>query len=201
MASCHGLMPASWLTLLPVALAGCREWKPNSPINGCNPFLAPFSFCNSKGHYCVFRQARQQRNDLSRRISLIIGGHIDQGSDNKPVAEVFEETVRREVSEEVGVDLDCSLMPVGMVVDAASLMASKHIGFVYEAVLDRDLKSLSSEEFSVRSKYNGQFFSIESLSKLRSKLDPWSSILFSQYLRSGLSMDLGRQSKFLMSTE
>ncbi len=92
-------------------------------------------------------------------------------------------------------------MPIGMVIDSSSITASRHIGFVYEAIVDRKIKSSATEEFSVGSKYNGKFFSIQSLSQFRSKFDTWSLILFSQYLDGGFSMDVGRQPMLSMSTE
>ena len=182
----------------------CVSWMPRMEAERSEQWVQPIPcaiFRDSSGRYCVFRQARQQRRDLSLRISFIVGGHIDSDFNNKPVSELFKETIKREVSEEVGVALDVHLKPVGMVVDATSIMASKHVGFVYEAVIDRDIKSLSSNEFSIGSKYNGEFCSIKSLSELRSKFDPWSSILFSQYMNSKPYMDIGRQSTFLALTE
>ncbi len=158
-------------------------------------------FRDSNGHYCIFRQTRHQRTDLSLRFSFIIGGHIDRSCDSKSVRGVYEETARREVAEEVGVELDCLLKQVGIVIDSSSMNASRHIGIVYEATVDRAIKSTATEEFSVGSKYNGKFFSIESLCQFRSKFDPWSSILFSQYLGGGFSMDIGRQPTLFLPTE
>ena len=158
-------------------------------------------FRDSSRRYCVFRQARQLRSDLSRRVSFVVGGHIDRSCANKSVSSVFEDTVKREISEEIGVELDCPLKPIGIVIDSSSMMASRHIGFVYEAIVDKEIKSLVADEFSVGSKYNGHFFSIESLSMLRSKFDPWSFILFSQYLNGGFSMDIGRQPMLFTLTE
>ena len=180
------------------------SWMPRPEAERSEQWIQPIPcaiFRDSKGQYCVFRQAKQQRSDLSRRFSLIIGGHIDSGRDYESIDRVFQETVHREVSEEVGIDLHCQLNPVGIVVDATSILASRHIGFVYEAVIDREIKSLSPDEFSVQSKYNGRFLNVESLSGLSARLDPWSYILFYQYLNNGFPMDEGRQSKFLTSTE
>lgn len=199
-----GLVPWPRTSRLVDSAAEHVSWIPRNYAETSERWVQPIPcaiFRDSVGRYCLFRQARKQRSDLSHRISLVIGGHIDSGCDYDSIHNVFEETVRREVSEEVGVDLDRPLKPVGMVVDATSIMASRHIGFVYEAVIDREVKSLRADEFSVRSKYNGQFLSVESLSELRSKLDPWSYILFHQYLSDGFPMDIGRQSKFLIPTE
>ena len=180
------------------------NWMPRTDAENSEQWVQPIPcaiFRDGSGRYCVFRQARQLRSDLSRRVSFIVGGHIDRDCESKSVSDVFEETVKREVAEEVGVELDTPLKPVGMVIDSSSMMASRHIGLVYEASVDKEIKSSVTEEFSVGSKYNGKFLSIKSLSKFRSEFDPWSFILFSQYLGGGFSMDVGRQPTLSISLE
>ena len=186
------------------SVAECAKWIPRTEAEISDQWVQPIPcavFRDSRRRYCLFRQARQQRPDLSHRLSLVIGGHIDSECEFESIHQIFENTVYREVSEEVGIHLSCPLKPIGMVIDATSLRASRHIGFIYEVVVDEEVKSLSSAEFSVRSKYNGQFFSRESLSEKSSHLDPWSYVLFHQFLNDGFPMDIGRQSKFLVPLE
>ena len=186
------------------SIASSVRWMSRIEAESSEQWVQPIPcaiFLDSSGRYCVFRQARQQRPDLTRRVSFIVGGHVDSDGADKPVSSLFEETLRREIAEEIGVTLDGLLQPVGMVVDGTSITASKHIGFVYEVVIDREIRPLSADEFAVRSKYNGQFLSVETLSGLRLRLDPWSSILFSQYMSSRPYWDIGRQSKFRAMTE
>lgn len=186
------------------SVSDCVRWLPRQEAEHSEQLIQPIPcaiFRDNDGRYCVFRQAKHTRIDLSQRFSFIIGGHIDRGCGGSSVQEIFEETVKREISEEVGIFLNSQLKPVGMVIDSSSLTASRHIGFVYEAVVDKEIKPMAAEEFSVNSKYNGQFFSIDSLSKLRSKFDPWSFILFSQYLNGGFPMDIGRQPMLFTPTE
>ena len=186
------------------SVAECVKWMPRTEAEISEQWVQPIPcaiFRDGSGRYCVFRQARQLRSDLSHRVSFIVGGHIDRILYGQSVSDVLEETVKREVSEEVGVDLESPLRPVGMVVDSSSVMASRHIGIVYEATVNEEIKSSASEEFSVGSKYNGKFLSVESLSKFRTEFDPWSFILFSQYLGGGFSMDVGRQPTLSMSLE
>ena len=182
----------------------CVIWMPRADAEISEQWVQPIPcaiFRDGSGRYCVFRQARQLRSDLNRRVSFVVGGHIDHSCLNKSISGIFEDTVIREISEEIGVELDSPLKPVGMVIDSSSMMASRHVGFVYEATVDKEIKPLVADEFSVGSKYNGQFFSIESLSMFRSKFDPWSFILFSQYLNGGFSMDIGRQPMLFTPTE
>jgi predicted NUDIX family phosphoesterase len=181
------------------------NWMPRKSAELSERWVQPIPcaiFRNSASQYCVFRQARQSRIDLSGRISFFVGGHIDSNHDNKPLREVFAETAKREISEELGIVSDYQLKPIGIVIDSSTTIASRHIGLVYETTIDQKLKSLSADEFSIWSKHNGQFYSVESLSQqLHSEFDPWSSILFSQYLNGKVSMDVGRQSRLSMSLE
>ena len=205
--SIHGMdgyMPWSHVGDLLESVTGRLTWMPRADAECSREWVQPIPcaiFRDSSGQYCVFRQARKPRSDLSHKVSFIVGGHIDRSGEGESVSDILEETVKREVSEEVGVDLDSPLEPVGMVIDSSSITASRHIGFIYDCLVDRDIRSQAVEEFSVGSKYNGEFFSIESLSRFRSKFDPWSFILFSQYLGGGFSRDIGRQPMLSIPTE
>ena len=186
------------------SVAECFQWMPRAEAEISEQWVQPIPcaiFRDGSGRYCVFRQARQLRSDLSHRVSFIVGGRIDRILHGQSVRDILEETLKREVSEEVGIDLVSPLKPVGLVVDSSSLTASRHIGIVYEATVNEEIKSSASEEFLVGSKYTGKFLSVESLSKFRSEFDPWSFILFSQYSGGGFSMDVGRQPTLSMSLE
>lgn len=196
-AGLDGFVPWAEAVGLVEAAADELIWLPRAEAEASAQWVQPIPcaiFRDGGGRYCVFRQARQRRRDLSRRVSFIVGGHIDDSESAKTIGELFENTARREVLEEVGLELDSRLHPAGLVIDASSLTASRHIGVVYEALIDdAAVKSVAAEEFAVGSKYNGQFFDPESLARFRSEFDPWSFILFSQYLGGGFAMDVGRQ--------
>ena len=199
-----GFVPWPRVNKLIDSVADYINWLPRPEAEHSEQWVQPIPcaiFRDSRGRYCVFRQARQKRSDLSLRYSFVVGGHIDDEGSGRNILEIFEETVKREVAEEIGLDLNRHLQPVGIVIDSSSVAASRHIGFIYEAIVDRELKSLNANEFSTRSKFNGQFYSIESLSELRSNFDPWSFMLFSQYMSGGFSMDVGRQPMLSIHTE
>ena len=197
-----GFMPGAEARRLVEAAADELAWLPRAEAEASEQWVQPIPcviFRDGSGRYCVFRQARQRRSDLSQRVSFIVGGHIDSGEDVKPLSQLFEATARREVFEETGIELDSRLHPIGLVIDSSSITASRHIGIVYEAVVDASVKSVAAGEFAVGSKYNGQFFNLESLARFRSEFDPWSFILFSQYLGGGLTTDLGRQATLTLA--
>lgn len=199
-----GFVPWAEAVGLVEAAADELIWLPRAEAEESAQWVQPIPcaiFRDSGGRYCVFRQTLQRRRDLSRRVSFIVGGHIDDDESVKPIGELFEATARREVFEEVGLELDARLHPAGLVIDASSLTASRHIGVVYEIGVDLAVKSLAAEEFAVGSKYNGQFFNLKSLAQFRSEFDPWSLILFSQYLKGSLAANLGRQSTLTLQQE
>ena len=171
-------------------------WMPRDDAECSTVWVQPIPCAilrDSLGRYCVFRQTKQQRKDLSRRLSFFVGGHVDNCHAGDDVSAIFYETVKREVWEEIGMTLDDTATPVGAVIDGSSLMASRHIGFIYEVLVDTNVKSRSEEEFSTRSKYNGRFLDVADRSRFRGTFDPWSSIIFSQYMEGGFSTDVGRQ--------
>ena len=180
------------------SLSVAVDWMPREEAESSEAWVQPIPcaiFRDASGKYCVFRQIRQRRKDLSQRLSLVVGGHVDRCAESSLLPEVLSETVKREVWEEVGIVLDHTPSLVGMVVDASSLMASRHVGFIYQVDVNTDVKSLSSEEFSIRSEYNGRFLNMEDHTKFRLKegrlafgslqFDPWSSIIYAQYLDGG----------------
>ena len=171
-------------------------WMPRDDAECSKVWVQPIPcaiFRDSLGRYCVFRQTKQQRKDLSSRLSFFVGGHVDNCSVGDNVPAILYETVKREIWEEIGMIVDDTATPIGAVIDGSSLMASRHIGFIYEVRVDASVKSRSEEEFSTRSKYNGRFLDIADRSRFRGAFDPWSSIIFAQYMEGGFATDVGRQ--------
>lgn len=178
------------------AASKAAAWMPRVDAERSRKWVQPIPcaiFRDTSGRYCVFRQIRQDRKDLSSRLSFIVGGHIDRCFDSTFLLQAIYETVRREVWEEVGVALGDTLEPIGVVVDGSSLEASRHIAFVFEVNVNFDLKSQLNDEFSVRSKYNGRFLDMAERFRFRGTFDPWSAIIFAEYMEGGFSTDLGRQ--------
>lgn len=187
-----------WASVVPwmQAISDAFEWIPRDIAECSHTWVQPIPCAilrDPAGRYCVFRQVRQARRDLSRRLSFVVGGHVDRPCSYGTLAELFSDTVKREVLEEVGLDLDSRIDPIGVVVDGSSLVGSRHVGFVHEIKVLAEVKSRASEEFSFRSKYDGMFLDVSDRTRFRGTLDPWSSLLFSHYMEGGSSTDIGRQ--------
>ncbi|MBW3588082.1 MAG: hypothetical protein KY429_01515 [Actinobacteria bacterium] len=113
-------------------------------------------------------------------MSLVVGGHIS----SPDVEETFPSLenllllgLRREVFEELTVAIH-TFYPLGLVIDHSSPAASRHLGFIYQVLADRDVKVIEPKEYSSV----GRFLPLSHLQILADELDPWSSIL----LRKGL---------------
>ena len=176
-------------------------WVPRENAEASDRWVQPIPcaiFRDTHKRYCVFRQAKQQRKDLSHRLSLVVGGHVEYCPSNASLTEIFAETVKREVCEEAGMVLEFIPEPLGMVVDASSMMASKHVGFIYEMHVDHGVTMTLGSEFVINSNYNGRFLDLNDRAKIKGRFDPWSTILLSEYLKEGKSLPTsGRQAALL----
>ena len=149
---------------------------------------------NSSGEFCIQRRVKSTRWDLNSKITLTFGGHIDrveqpQGSD---FLQLLLLTLSRELEEELGIHEIIAIERVGVIIDPSSLLASRHIAFVFQALIDSEVSPLAHEEFSVRSKYSASFLATEEIAGLHSWLDPWSKIVFEEHLSPDSKVE-GRQ--------
>jgi len=176
-----------------------KAWLTRDKAESSRDWVQPIPCALIRNHshrYCVLRRIRQTRADLRARISLIVGGHVERDSGDETVSALLTNTLRRELDEELGVRGVSVIKPVGLVVDAVSLLASRHVGFVYETVISRRLAAHAPEEFSSRSKFTGHFFSPAELFRFQSEFDPWSLILFEDYIAASIAVKTARQIKF-----
>ena len=154
---------------------------------------------NDSSEYLVLRRVRETRSDLRERISLISGGHVDRpiGDENSAVAESISSllltTLMRELDEELGIQgiSESGIQPVGLVIDPSS---SRHVAFVYEAVVVEEVRAQAPEEYSLkRSKFNGVRYAAKALSEFHKNFDPWSMILYEDFVASSFAPKTGRQ--------
>ena len=172
------------------------SWMPREEAERSEDVMQPISCAlirSLSSEYLVLRRVRETRADLRERISLISGGHVDRplGDGNSAVAESISSllliTLRRELDEGLGIRgvAESEIMPVGLVIDHTSVAASRHVAFVYEAVVVEEVRARAPEEFSLRrSKSNGVRYTAEALSEFHRRFDPWSMILFEDFVAS-----------------
>ena len=136
-------------------------------------------------HFYVFRRTQKTRDDLKGRLSLLVGGHVDGPPASNELRAILEDTLRREVEEELGVTELSRLRLLGLVADYSTIVSSRHVGVVFKATLHGRhgrLTTHAPEEFSTRSKLSGKALGLDTLHGVRARQDPWSSILYEEYL-------------------
>lgn len=179
-------------------------WLPRNEAEQSSDWLQPIPCAiirNKTGEYRVLRRVKQGRADLSSKLSLVVGGHIDREPDNFSLSCLLSTTLGREIEEELGVSRALEAKPVGLVIDHSSPFASRHVGFVHEVVIAEEFKALAVEEFSARSKYSGRPYSADGLARFfkDNEFDPWSAIIFANYIAPSYLMDLGAQSELSLA--
>ena len=180
------------------------SWMPRGEAERSEDVMQPIPCAlirNQSSKYLVLRRVRKTRSDLRGRISLIPGGHVDRpvGDEDSSVAESIPSllltTLRRELDEELGIRgvSESEIGPVGLVIDHSSVAASRHVAFVYEAVVVEKVRAQASEEFSIESTLNGVRYTAKALSEFHKSFDPWSMILLEDFVASSFAPKTARQ--------
>jgi len=77
--------------------------------------------------YLVLRRVSQQRKDLSSRVTLLVGGHVDYLEGERHFDELLLLTLRRELGEEIGLH---GLSEVAVLVSSQTRVRSVHRGIL-----------------------------------------------------------------------
>ena len=151
---------------------------------------------DKENRYCVFRRVKEDRPDMSKKLSLIIGGHIDEAPNAESFIAAVSSNLIREIDEEIGIHPKEPPRPLGVIIDSSSIVASRHVAFLHEMVAE-DVSTRATEEFSSRSKFTGEFMDASWLGERHNEFDPWSRFVIEEYVRpSGIQLKL-RQHLFL----
>lgn len=172
-------------------------WLPRVEAEASNVLVQPIPCAlvvNESRLYHAFRRINEGRTDLRRRISLVIGGHIDQDIGRGDFSSLATATLVRELNEELSiVHFSPHAKPIGLVIDHSSVESSRHVALVYEVAVAGRIKARAAEEFSMRSKYDGRPCSADELVGMRKEFDPWSLIVFGDYINPSYSQEVGIQ--------
>lgn len=157
----------------------------------------PCAFIRDRSGKCyVLRHAQNARNDLSRKLSLIVGGHIDESQDMGSFQGIMSLNLVRELEEEVLLLTKETPRPVGVIIDDTSLEASRHVAFLHEVAAE-DASLRVSEEFAKLSKRLGEFMPVSKLATMRDDFDPWSRLLIEEHICRDMVSPQPRQHSFL----
>ncbi len=151
---------------------------------------------DKENRYCVFRRVMEDRPDMSKKLSLIIGGHIDEAPNAEGFIAAVSSNLMREIDEEIGINPEQPPQPVGVIIDGSSIVASRHVAFLHEMVAE-EVSTRAPEEFSSRSKFTGEFMDASWLGERRNQFDPWSQFVIEEYVRPTGVQPKPRQHSFL----
>jgi predicted NUDIX family phosphoesterase len=151
--------------------------------------------------FCILRRVKDTREDLKSKLTLVIGGHVDQVDNSPGFSRLLKETLERELHEEVSLCIDKPPEFVGVAIDSSTVLSSRHIAFVFIVAISQDIVANAPEEFSSKSKYSGQFLTPDELVVLRSRFDPWSTLILEDYIAPKSGVRLTTQPSFPMPTE
>ena len=200
-AECERFTPWSSACELLQSAEQSMTWLPRTEAEVSETLIQPIPctlVVSETQSYHVFRRIKEGRPDLRSRISLVIGGHIDHDVHEDDFSSLAMGTLMREIDEELKVEwLSSDPKPVGLVIDQSSLESSRHAAIVYELVVGGRIKPKAVEEFSIHSKYDGKPCTPNELLSLRKAFDPWSMIIFGDYINPSYSQDVGKQLSFL----
>lgn len=159
----------------------------------------PCTFIRDRtGRYCVLRRISNTREDLDEKLSLIVGGHIDEPHSDASFQATMSFNLMRELDEEIGVvPAGGPPRPVGVIIDNSSIQASRHVAFMHETQADQ-VSPKAWEEFEAGNpNYSGRFMPASGLAERRNEFDPWSRLLIEEYICPGDVEPQPRQYSFL----
>lgn len=151
---------------------------------------------DSDDKFCVLRRVEENRSDLSRKLSLIVGGHIDSANHGDCFLAAMTSNLIREIDEEIGICPVTPPRPIGVIIDGSSIEASRHIAFLHEMTADQ-VAPRAPEEFTTKSKYTGEFAPALQLREWFDRFDPWSRLVIEDYVCLGQGQLRPRQPSFL----
>ena len=134
---------------------------------------------NPSGHYVTFLRTTSSTPELHRRTSIVVGGHctLDDAHHTWDHLQVMRHTLRRELMEEVTLDLSPPETPEALVYDQSTTNCTMHLAVLYHISVEGTVRAAAPEEFDDDPRHNGRPQPLEDLAAIPASLDPWSKII------------------------
>jgi predicted NUDIX family phosphoesterase/predicted ATPase len=139
--------------------------------------------------FVVRKKERELSDRMHGKYAVWVGGHVRDCDDKGgPATDTLQNALRRELDEEVLLNVNGELELVGIVWDDTSDKSQIHVGLVYELVLvARDAKlALTQKEFTELrgTSISGSFKDLTEIGNLGVKLELWSYYILRDYYRA-----------------
>ena len=197
----------SWSAIDPVTIVALSEscdWSPRSYAERSSDLVQLISCAvvrNVDGNYSVSRRSGTERRDLHWKLTLLYGGHVERMENGLELTDLLKVNLLRELNEEIGVSDVDEVGIVGTVNDLTNLASSRHIAVVFDVSISGEVSIQAGEEFSLGSEYCGEFLDSAGLAPLEHRFDPWSRLLFHNWISPDSSGELGLQLGLMIDTE
>ena len=183
--------------------ASC-DWSPRPSAEQSSDLVQLISCAvvrDNNGNYSISRRIGATRKDLHWKLTLLYGGHVERVEHGLELTDLLQANMLRELQEEISVSEVDEIGIVGTVNDLTNLASSRHIAIVFEVSISSEVSIQAGEEFSLQSKYCGEFMDSAELALLERRFDPWSRLLFHNWINPTPSNELGIQLGFMIDTE
>ncbi len=125
--------------------------------------------------YVLRRLKKGGEARLHGLLSIGVGGHINP-VDEAAGADVLMQGLRREVYEEVNIERELGIKPLGVINDDSNAVGSVHLGFLFELEVEGEVSVRETEKLA------GEWVSKPELKKLREQMETWSQIAMEEII-------------------
>ena len=123
---------------------------------------------------------------MSRRLSLIVGGHIDEEPGPISFMDMLAANLKRELEEELAMPPgNGPAQPEAVMIDNLSVDASRHVAFLHGMITHGTVRPRPGDEFNRRSNLSGRFMTPSELTARIGEFDPWSRMLIRERIDPG----------------
>lgn len=119
--------------------------------------------------YVLRRLKKGGEARLHGLLSIGVGGHINP-VDEATGADVLLQGMRRELDEEVNIEHEIAIRPLGVINDDTNAVGSVHLCFLFELEVEGEVTVRETEKLA------GEWVSKTELQKLKEQMETWSQI-------------------------
>jgi predicted NUDIX family phosphoesterase len=133
------------------------------------PYIA---ICHGNRHLLLKRSSKQSEARLHNKLSLGIGGHINDGELKPRVTDLVHAGMLRELSEEVTLKGKYNIHTVGVIYDPSTAVGRVHLGIVFRVDCESPEFTLGEPDLMT-----GDWTERERLKEFLPSMETWSQLL------------------------
>jgi predicted NUDIX family phosphoesterase len=133
------------------------------------PYIA---ICHGNRHLLLKRSSKQSEARLHNKLSLGIGGHINDGELKPGVSDLVGAGMLRELNEEVSLKGQYTVQAAGVIYDPSTAVSRVHLGIVFRVNCESAEFTLGEPELM-----SGDWTEREKLKEFLPLMETWSQLL------------------------